>query len=337
MTWQNDLQGDSLSWLLEENDPGVRYLAMRDLLELPPGDEELEKARRAAFTEGPIAAVLGEMNPKGYWVKPGPGYNPKYRSIDWSIILLAQLGASVSDERVALACAYVLDHALAKGGKFGYNGTPSGTIDCLQGNLCWALLELGCRDERLDQAYDWMARTVTGEGIAPAENTEAQDRYYAYKCGPNFSCGANGKKSCAWGAAKVMMAFSRLPVEKRTPAVERAIQSGVDFFFSVDPATAAYPTRTGAKPSRDWWKFGFPIFYITDLLQIVEALVGLGYGSDPRLANALALVREKQDSSGRWPLEYNYAGKTWVEFGEMRRPNKWVTLRALRVLKKAGL
>ena len=46
-------------------------------------------------------------------------------------------------------------------------GAPSGTIDCLQGNLCWALLELGCDDPRLDGAFDWMARTVTGEGMAP--------------------------------------------------------------------------------------------------------------------------------------------------------------------------
>ena len=54
------------------------------------------------------------------------------------------------------------------------------------------------------------------------------------------------------------------------------------------------------------------MFYVTDMLQIVEALVGLGYGGDPRLANALALIRDKQDAQGRWPLEYDYAGKTWV-------------------------
>ena len=36
---------------------------------------------------------------------------------------------------------------------------------------------------------------------------------------------------------------------------------------------------------------------------------------DPRLANALSLIREKQDAAGRWPLEYNYTGKTWVDFG----------------------
>ncbi len=59
----------------------------------------------------------------------------------------------------------------------------------------------------------------------------------------------------------------------------------------------------------------------------------LGYGHDPRLANTLALVRSKQDAQGRWPLEYDYTDKTWVNFGPKKQPSKWVTLRALWVLK----
>jgi hypothetical protein len=75
---------------------------------------------------------------------------------------------------------------------------------------------------------------------------------------------------------------------------------------------------------------------VTDILQVVEALVALGYGHDPRLANALAFIKDKQDDQGRWLLEYEYTGKTWVDFGEKKQPNKWVTLRALRVLKAVG-
>jgi hypothetical protein len=87
------------------------------------------------------------------------------------------------------------------------------------------------------------------------------------------------------------------------------------------------------KPSGNWWKFGFPVFYVTDVLQILEALVRLGYTSDPRLENALGIVREKQDAQGRWALEYDYAGKTWANFGAKKKPNKWVSLRALRALR----
>jgi hypothetical protein len=336
MSWQTQLKGDSLSWLLEMDSPGVRYLALSDLLDLPPDDPQKLAAQAEAHTNGPIAAILDEMEPEGYWAKPGPGYLPKYRSTVWSVIMLAQLGASIAlDERIALACAYLLDSALTSTGQFSSTGAPSGTVDCLQGNLCASLVDLGCDDPRLVQAYEWMARSVTGEGIAPNTERKAPVRYYAGKCGPQFACGANNKLPCAWGAAKVMLALSKLPSERRTPLIERAIAQGVDFMFGVDPATADYPCGWASKPSGNWWKFGFPVFYVTDLLQIVEALVRLGYGDDPRLANAMALVLGKQDEGGRWMLEYDYTGKTWVDFGKKKQPNKWVTLRAVTVLKLA--
>jgi hypothetical protein len=334
MAWQDQLNGDSLTWLLEPDAPGVRYLALRDLLDRPPDDPELSAARQLAHTEGPIGTILAAMEDEGYWAKPGHGYNPKYRSSVWSVIMLAQMGASaVVDERIARACAYLLEHALNSGGQFSATGPPSGTVDCLQGNLCWALLELGYDDPRLESAFEWMARSVTGAGVAPQGERGADLRYYAGKCGPGFLCGANNKLPCAWGAVKVLLALGRLPAQRRTPLIENAIAQGIDFLFSVDPATADYPAGWSDKPSRNWWKFGFPVFYVTDLLQIVEALVGLGCGGDPRLANAIAVIRDKQDSQGRWALEYNYAGKIWLDFGEKKRPNKWVTLRALRVLK----
>ncbi|HLO13900.1 MAG TPA: hypothetical protein VK206_03660, partial [Anaerolineales bacterium] len=164
MSWKNQLRKDSVPWLLESENPGVRYLALR---ELSPDDKKLKSARKAAHKEGPIAEVLSKMDKEGYWVKAGPGYNPKYRSTVWSMILLAQLGASVTeDKRIEQACNYLLDH-MAEGGQFttSSSGAPSGTVDCLQGNLCWSLMEMGFNDPRMDKAYEWMARTVTGEGI----------------------------------------------------------------------------------------------------------------------------------------------------------------------------
>ena len=133
-----------------------------------------------------------------------------------------------------------------------------------------------------------------------------------------------------------MLAFGRLPVARRTPFIQSAIQQGAEFLLSTDPATADYPTGYSSKPSQNWWKFGFPLFYVTDLLRNVEALIGVGYGRDPRLANSLAIIRGKQDAQGRWPLEYSYTGKTWVDFGPKKQVSKWVTLRALRVLKAIG-
>jgi hypothetical protein len=334
MSWQEKLNGDPLPWLLEASEPNVRYLALRDLLERRADDSELADAREQAHQQGPIPTILNEMKPEGYWVKAGAGYSPKYFGTVWSLILLGQLGAAVEcDRRIERACQYLCEHALSENGQFSYNGAPGGTIDCLQGNLCAALLAVGFADPRLDKAFEWMARTVTGEGIAAQGDKTTPQRYYAYKCGPNFACGANEKQPCGWGAVKVMLAFGKLPAQKRTPLIQEAIRQGAEFLLGVDPSSAAYPTVGNIKPNASWWKFGFPVFYVTDVLQNVEALVGCGYGKDPRLGNALELIAGKQDENGRWALEYDYARKTWVTFGKKRQPNKWVTLRAARVLK----
>ena len=130
-----------------------------------------------------------------------------------------------------------------------------------------------------------------------------------------------------------MLAFGKLPADQQTPLIRKAINQGVQFFLGIDPATAKYPTRDHSKPNRAWWNFGFPVFYVTDLLQLAEAFVGLGYGDDPRMSNTLKLIREKQNEDGQWLMEYDYTGKTWLDFGKKKQPNKWVTLRALRILK----
>lgn len=321
-----------IDWLLEPDGSGVDYLAMRDLTDA--GENELAPLKEKAHREGPISKILAEMSEEGYWIKPGPGYSPKYTSTVWSLILLSQLGASAHmDKRIGIACSYYMDHAITPHGQISTNGTPSHTLDCLQGNMLAAFLDMGYEDPRIEKAFQWMAMTVTGEGIDPQGDTSTPVRYYSLKIGPGFACGANKKLPCAWGATKVMLAFSKLPVNKRTALIEKAISTGVDFLFSNDPATATYPCGYAEKPSGNWWKFGFPVFYISDILQIAESLTGLGYSDDPRLTNTIELIQSKQDKQGCWPLELHYNAKTWLNSGIKTKPNKWVTLRALRVLK----
>ena len=325
-----------LNWLLEPDDIGVRYLALRDLVDA--GTRELVTAQKMAHISGPIAEILSKMDKEGSWVQLEPRPYPMHDGTVRAVVLLAQLGATIDmDERIMTACAYVFDHNFTKDGRFTENSRPSGNLDCLQGGLCYSLLELGCTDPRLDKAYEMMARLVMGEGIAPAIDRAAPIRYYSTNnCGPFFACSGTRREPCAWGAVNVMLAFGKLPENRRTPLINRAIKAGVNFLFSKDPAKADYPvgfgTKPGGKPSRKWWKFGFPSSYIPDLLQNVEALSRLGYGKDPRLANAIKLIRDKQDSQGRWLMEQNYEGTVWVDFGSKNQQNKWVTLRALRVL-----
>jgi hypothetical protein len=136
---------------------------------------------------------------------------------------------------------------------------------------------------------------------------------------------------------KIMTAFSRLPVESRSDLIKQAIKIGEDFFLSTDPSTAGFPGHRTGVPDKRWWQFHFPAFYVADILQIAEAFTALGYGGDTRLANTIDLILSKQDENGRWSLEYiDKNRKMWLIYGSEGKPNKWVTLRALRVLKRAG-
>jgi hypothetical protein len=326
-----------LDWLLEEDvhNPGVRYFALTELLDRAADDPEVVAARRAAMEYGPVPAILAAQDPAGYWEKPGPGYSPKYRSTVWSMIYLAQLGADPGDPRVRAGGEYLLANALTATGLFSMTGTPMGNIACLAGNLGASLLDLGFwGDERLVGALERMAQYVTGEGVAPTDEKKAPLRYLkSGACGPGFRCSANNRLPCAWGAVKVLRALARVPQAERTPSMEAALAAAVDFLFGADPATADYPAGYSDKPSTSWFRFGFPVFYVTDVLQTAEALTDAGYGGDPRLAATYDLILGKRDKAGRWTMAYSYVGKTWADIEQRGKPSKWVTLRARRVLK----
>jgi hypothetical protein len=327
---------DPLPWLLEEDfqNPGIRFLALRDLLGMQFDNPELAKAQRNVMSQGPVPIILQAQHPDGYWVEPGAGYLPKYRSTVWQLIFLAQLGADGEDPAIMRCGDYALEYARAKTGGFSMNGTPSGLITCLQGNLVAALLELGrLDDDRLNAAIDWLARSITGEGIAPSTDRSAPIRYLrSGNSGPGFLCSANDHLPCAWGAVKAMLALGKIPESRRTDTVQRAIEVGTEFLLSTDPSLADYPMGYSEKPNRSWFKFGYPIGYVTDVLQNMETLTALGFGGDERLLPAVDLLLDKQDELGHWSLEYTYNGKTWVDVEKKKEPSKWVTLRALRVL-----
>ena len=113
--------------------------------------------------------------------------------------------------------------------------------------------------------------------------------------------------------------------EQRSPAVDRAIAASVDFLLSRDPAVADYPMGWGRHEGRTapGSGYGFPSGYVTDVLQVLEALVEAGAGGDPRLAAAVEWLLGQQDDQGRWANRYPYTGKMWIDIdrpGAPRRP-----------------
>jgi len=328
-----ELPGDPVSWLLDEAAPAVRHLALRDLLGRAVEDTDVVAARAAAMRTDPIAAILAAQDPAGWWVAPGSGYLPKYTATLWQVSFLDQLGADGADPRVRAACDYVLGHAQTSGGGFGAVSRgeavppPSTAIHCLNGNLLRALIGFGWLDDaRVCRAIDWQAAAITGEGDV---------RFYRSSIpGPGFRCGANDGEPCAWGATKAVLALARIPADRRAPHVQRALDAGVEFLLSRDPAQADYPMGYGnTKPNGSWFRLGFPSGYVADVLQVLEALCEAGAAGDPRLGPAVAWLIAQQVAPGRWANRYPYAGKMVVDIDAPREPSRWVTLRACRVLK----
>lgn len=332
-SWTDNLNGDPLPWLLDESAPAVRHLALRRLMDRPPDDAAVQQARAVSMRTDPIATFLAAQDPEGWWAKPGPGYGPKYTSTVWSVIFLDQIGADGTDPQIRKACEYLIRHAQTSSGGFGASAVrdrippPSSVAHCLNGNLTRALIGFGWLDDaRLRKAVEFQAAAVTGEG---------RIRFYASSMpGPGFRCGANDGEPCAWGAVKVVLALARIPVVERSPAVQRALDAGVEFLLSRDPAVADYPTGYGGtRPNGSWFKLGFPSGYVTDVLQVLEALCEAGAAGDPRLDRAIEWLLSQQDAAGRWTNRYAYKGKMVVDIDEPGLPSRWVTLRACSVLK----
>lgn len=330
--WQDRLRGDPLPWLMDGEEPAVRHAVLRDLLRRPADDPELVEARETAMRSAPIADILAAQDTDGWWVTPGPGYTPKYSGTVWQVIFLDQLRADARDERIRRACDYVLEHTQTRVGGFGcWSGgprvtapPPSSVIHCLNGNLVRALVGFGRLDDgRVQDAVDWAARAVLGDGFAWSSITP----------GPGFRCGANDGEPCAWGATKTVLALARIPPDRRSSAVDRALARGVDLLLSRNPAVADYPMgRAASKPSSSWFRLGFPSGYVADVLQVLEALCEAGASQDPRLLPAAEWLLGQQDADGRWANTYAYAGKMVVDIDVPGRPSRWVTLRACRVL-----
>jgi hypothetical protein len=334
--WLSLLKDDPRPWLLEESAPAVQAAALVHLVGRPPDHPEVVAARARAMAADPIKGILAAQDTAGWWVKPGPGYAPKYTGTIWNLMFLDQLGADPADERIQAACRYVMQWTSTSVGGFGYSGVkeernppPSAVVHCLNGNLVRALIRFGHLDDpRTRAAVDWAARTILGEGI---------QRWYATTPGPGFACGINESLPCAWGAVKEMRALAAIPPRRRSARVRRAVEAGVEFLFSRDPADADYPMGWGnVKPSSSWFRLGFPSGYVADVLQVLEVLAELGHAGDPRLRRAMSWVVAQQDARGRWANRYAYAGKTTVPFEAQGAPSKWVTLRACTVLAAAS-
>jgi hypothetical protein len=132
------------------------------------------------------------------------------------------------------------------------------------------------------------------------------------------------------GAVKALKALSEIPLPERSADVQRTIKEGTEYILKHHVHRRSHNLARTSKPG--WLRFGFPLMYQTDVLEILGILTRLGC-RDERMQEAIDVVVSKQDSSGRWKLADNFNGRFQVDIEAKGQPSKWITLNALRVLK----
>jgi hypothetical protein len=140
-----------------------------------------------------------------------------------------------------------------------------------------------------------------------------------------------GKHSCHMGVVKSLKALAEIPPEKRSEEVKSAIKKGAEYMLQHHIYKRSHNLDQVSKPG--WLRFGFPLMYQTDALEILGILTKLGY-IDRRMQEAMDLVVSKQDERGRWNLENTFNGRFQVNIEQKGKPSKWITLNAVRVLRR---
>jgi hypothetical protein len=82
-----------------------------------------------------------------------------------------------------------------------------------------------------------------------------------------------------------------------------------------------------------WLELGFPWFFY-DILRGLSVVTKLGFTKDKRIDDALKIVLEKQNVEGKWILERTSSGRMHTSLGQKGKPNKWITLHTLKVIRR---
>lgn len=325
----------------------MRYLTLRYLLRRPENDPEVKAARAGIPRSRVVERIFARQAPAGFWGDPTSPYLPKYKSTYWTLMLLGHLAMSREDTRVQRAVEYIFRFQQPVGG-FAERGEEGArreyayvarrrqaarkeppeesafiadhvhqmTLSCLTGNMVSALLRLGYGDDsRLWRAVDWLVSIQHADG--------------GWLC-PYWKAHIRDKHSCFYGTISALEAFAEIPESERPPEVQEAAARGAEFLLMHHLYRADHHGFRIINPG--WLELSFPWFYRYHVLRGLWVLTRLGY-YDERMANALAVLHEKQTSEGKWVLEATPHGRMQANLEKKGQPSKWLTMYALWVLR----
>lgn len=308
-----------IDWLLE-GDPAIRWQTMQDLLDADPAEVAAERARVAH--EGWGAKLLAARDPDGLWAGGAffPTQEPTSPKQPWTAThpVLVELRLLGLDPQSAEARAAIAD--VRRLARWEHDGQPffEGEVEpCINAALVSNAAYFG---ERVDDVVERLLGEQMADGGWNCEQEHGSTR---------------GSFDTTIAVVEALLAQERLAGsdagddERLRPARERGeaylLERGL-----------LRRRSTGEVIDEDYLRLAAPPRWHYDVLRALEHLRDAGSEPADRMREALDVVRGKRLDDGTWPLDVRWGGDAWVDYGEVGAPNRWVTLRALRVLRWAG-
>jgi hypothetical protein len=294
-----------IAWLLDA-DPAIRWQVRRDLTDTPPEIVAAERARVA--TEGWGARLLEQQRPDGQW---GDGVATRFWwSNLYTLVFLRDLGPDPQSPRVRAAIDLV-HRDVTWGPWHGDSPFFAGEVEpCINGRVVALGAYFGVRTERL-------VDRLLGEQLADGGwNCEAE-RGSIRSSFHTTICVLEGLLAYeqAFGAA---------------PAVTAARMRAQEYLLA---RRLLRRLSNGEIIEGAWAQFAFPPLWHYDVLRALDYLRAAGAPPEARMAEAVATVRARCQADGRWLLDVRHRDTLHEEMaGAVGAPNRWITLRALRVL-----
>jgi hypothetical protein len=319
-----------IDWLLEENQPSIRYLTLTELLGRSEKDSEVKSAKENLAKVGWAKDILETQSPEGYWLRERSLFVPLYIATFWMILVLSDLGVTKEEPRVDKAAQLWLNRSQTKDGGFGRTGNAKEGHLCITGNTARSMVKLGYEDNpKVRSAFRWLVENQSDKG--------------GWSCW-NFGGRHNSRDLDSW---EPLSAFAVYPRQKWTRGMKEAVERGAEFYL--EKQLHILPKGEQYAP---WYRFHYPVHHYYDLLVGLDFMTALGYTEDKRLGHAISLLKEKRRPDGRWNLDTvnpdpeseqakwdrKNPKKATIPFALERvgKPSKMITLTALKVLKRIG-
>jgi len=319
-------------WLFSQDNPSVRYLFARDLKQPRPSAATLKRYRGAILRWEPVQQLLGQQLEDGSFANPMPGFPAQ--TTYWALDLLARCGLDATDPPVALALARIKARHHVKGA-FSYSGGGSGVLPCYVGVATRAVLALaGHDDPEGHAAIQWL---VDHQRFDHKRSRAGGDKRWPYRSVESAYGGCWRSVSCYHGVVAALRAFTAIPPEHRSRAVQRRVKAALRY---LEIHRVYRRTDTGKPISKHLTQFFFAGDYRSHLIDVLEGIAE----ADPTLieqrwVRAAVDDVEALTDAGRVPLVKNYAKRLLdpLPFEPVGEPSRFLTLQWVRTKRRFGL